>query len=187
VNAEHLKVSSSELWYEMLRDSILPWVIGGVDLGPDVLEIEPGPGLTTDLLRGRIAELTAVEFDGELAADLASRLAGTNVEVVHADAPCLPFADRRFTGAASIAMIHHFPTSSQDQLFAEVARVLQPGGVFVTFDGMASPAAATLHEPDIYNPVNPSTLESRLLSAGFASVELQTLHLAWAAKARVGT
>ena len=174
----------------MLRDSILPWVIGTVDLGDDVLEIGPGPGLTTDLLRGRVAALTAVEFDDELAADLSSRLAGTNVEVVHADASSLPFADRRFTGAASIAMIHHVPTSSQDQLFAEVARVLRPGGVFAIFDGMANPGLAMLHEHDVYNPIDPiasSALESRLLRSGFASVELQTMHLAWAAKARVNT
>jgi SAM-dependent methyltransferase len=171
----------------MLRDSILPWVIGSVDLGPEVLEIGPGPGLTTDLLRARTVALTAVEFDDELAADLSSRLAGTNVEVVHADAPSLPFADHRFTGAASIAMIHHVPTSSQDKLFAEVARVLQPGGVFAIFDGLSNPGIAMLHEHDIYDPVDPSTLESRLLGAAFAAVELQTMNLGWAATARVGT
>ncbi len=165
----------------------MPWVIGTVDLGQDVLEVGPGPGLTTDLLRDRVAALTAVEFDNELAADLSSRMGGTNVEVVRADVPSLPFADRRFSGAASFAMIHHVPTSSQDQLFAEVARVLQLGGVFAIFDGMANPGTATLHEDDIYDPVDPSTLESRLLGAGFASVELQTIHLGWAAKARVGT
>ena len=85
----------------MLRDSVLPWVIDTVDLGQDVLEVGPGPGLSTDLLRDRVAALTAVEFDKELAAGLSSRLAGTNVEVVHADPPSLPFADGRFTGAAS--------------------------------------------------------------------------------------
>ncbi|HWE69474.1 MAG TPA: methyltransferase domain-containing protein, partial [Acidimicrobiales bacterium] len=133
------------------------------------------------------AALTAVEFDEELAADLSSRLTGTNVEVVHADASSLPFEDRRFSGAASIAMIHHVPTSSQDELFAELARVLQPGGVFAIFDGMANPGLAMLHQGDIYNPVDLSTVESRLMRAGFASVERQTMHLAWAAKARVGT
>ncbi|HWD52819.1 MAG TPA: class I SAM-dependent methyltransferase [Acidimicrobiales bacterium] len=186
MNPEHFKLCSSQYWYDMLRDSILPWVIGSADLGQDVLEVGPGPGLTTDLLRDRVAALTAVEFEDELAAFLSARLAGTNVGVVHADATALPFEDGRFTGAASFAMIHHVPTSeSQDQLFSEVARVLQPGGVFATFDGMANPGTAALHARDGYNPVDPSTLESRLLAAGFASVELQIIHLGWAAKARV--
>ena len=56
------------------------------DLGDDVLEVGPGPGLTTDLLRQRVAKVTAVELDEQLATALAGRLAGTNVDVVHADA-----------------------------------------------------------------------------------------------------
>jgi ubiquinone/menaquinone biosynthesis C-methylase UbiE len=98
------------------------------DLGDDVLEVGPGYGATTDVLRERVAKLTAVEIDPALAAVLADRLAGANVTVVEGDATALDFDDGRFTGATCFAMLHHVPTSElQDQLFAEVARVLRPG------------------------------------------------------------
>jgi SAM-dependent methyltransferase len=181
VDSEHLQISSSEFWYQRLRDILMPLVIGSVDLGDDVLELGPGAGLSTELLRARVRALTAVELDGEMAATLSSRLAGTNVEVVHADATDLPFEDRRFTGVASFSFLHHMPTAElQDLLFGEVARVLQPGGVFAAYDGTASTQIANLHAGLPYNPVDPNTVEPRLLGAGFATVELQTLDLGWA-------
>lgn len=164
----------------------MPWVIGTVDLGDDVLEVGPGPGLSTDLLRVRVATLTAVEPDGELAAGLSSRLSGTNVETVHAELTALPFEDCRFTGAVSFSTLHHVPTlEMQDQLLSEVARVIQPGSVFAAYDGIANQKVANLHGDLTYNPVDPSTIEARLLGAGFASVELHTVEgLRWTAIAR---
>lgn len=70
----------------MLRTDLLPWVEAAGELGDDVLEIGPGPGLTTDLLRERVARLTAIEVDHDLAEPLRRRLAGTNVEVLWGDA-----------------------------------------------------------------------------------------------------
>src|SRR5438067_2807222 len=131
MNSEHLRLCSSAEWGKNVADVLFPWVLGERDLGADVLEVGPGPGLTTDLLRQRVKKLTAVEIDPSLAAPLAARLAGTNVEVVNADATDLPFDPGRFTAATSFTMLHHVPTVElQDKLFAEVARVLQPGGVF---------------------------------------------------------
>jgi SAM-dependent methyltransferase len=184
VNVEHLRLLSSQYWYETLRDSIMPLTLGTVDLGEDVLEIGPGPGLSTDLLRDRVGSITALELDLQLADALSARLAGTNVEVVHVDGPPLPFGDRRFTGAASFVMFHHVPTEEmQDRLFAEVARVLQPHSVFAAFDATRSEELAKFHGNDVYNAINPDTLEPRLLNAGFAAVELQTLSDGWAVRA----
>jgi ubiquinone/menaquinone biosynthesis C-methylase UbiE len=183
VRSAHLAISSSEYWHETLRDEIMPWVIGSVDLGDDVLEVGPGPGLSTELLRARAARLTAVELDGEMAVGLFSRLSGTNVEIVQAEVTGLPFKDCRFTGAASFSTLHHVPTlEMQDQLLGEIARVLQPGSVFAAYDGIANQGAADLHADLTYNPVDPSTIEARLLGAGFASVEVHTVAgLRWAA------
>src|SRR5205085_2692585 len=84
-------------------------------------------GRTTDVLRHMTPRLTAVEVDVELAQALAERLAGTNVEVVHADATDLPWPDDRFTAALSFIMLHHVPSpAQQDRLLAEVVRVLRP-------------------------------------------------------------
>ena len=65
----------------LLKDNLLPFAFGDRshgDLGDDVLEIGPGPGLTTDLLRVDLVKLTAIELDPALASALSDRLTGTN-------------------------------------------------------------------------------------------------------------
>jgi ubiquinone/menaquinone biosynthesis C-methylase UbiE len=169
----------------MMRDIIMPWALQEVVLGDDVLEVGPGPGIVTDLLRASVDRLTAVELDDDLADALATRMRGTNVEVVNADATAMPFDDQRFTGAVSFTMLHHVPTAAaQDQLFTEVARVLQPGGVFVASDSVASPDLEALHDDDVYNPVDPAGMEARLAAAGFSSVEVRANEFGWASHAR---
>ena len=184
MNADHLELCASEGWQEVLRDLILPYALADTRLGDDVLEVGPGPGMATDLLRVDLVRLTAVELDEDLAGALAARLAGTNVEVVHADATAMPFEDGRFSGAVSFTMLHHVPTGDlQNRLFAEVARVLRPGGIFVASDSVASAELAALHVDDIYNPVDPATIEERLLGAGFATVDVRSNEFGWAAHA----
>lgn len=175
---------ASDEWRDTLRDHILPWAVDGAGLGDDVVEIGPGPGRTTDLLGPGLARLTAVELDAGLAADLAGRLAGTNVAVVHADATALPFGDGRFSGAVSLTMLHHVPTAErQDFLLAEVARVLRPGALFVAADSLASDELAAFHTDDVYNPVDPATVGDRLRAAGFRTAEVRTNPFGWAAHA----
>ena len=53
MNEFHLQMLASPMWAEMLQRDLLPWVDSVADLGDDVLEVGPGPGLTTDLLRER--------------------------------------------------------------------------------------------------------------------------------------
>src|SRR5215472_8776425 len=77
MNEMHLRFLASPEWKAMLESDLLPWVCQVADLGDDVLEIGPGPGLTTDLLRERAAKVTAVKLDDALAAGLAARLAGS--------------------------------------------------------------------------------------------------------------
>ena len=86
----------------MVEELVLPAALADVDLGGDVLEIGPGPGFTTDVLRTRAERLTAVEIDPPLADALARRLAGTNVKVIEGDASALDLPSDRFTGAASL-------------------------------------------------------------------------------------
>jgi len=50
-----------------------------------MVEVGPGFGLATDVLRQRVGNLTAVEIDPALAVGLALRLTGTNVNVLQAD------------------------------------------------------------------------------------------------------
>jgi SAM-dependent methyltransferase len=185
VNREHLELCASTEWRDLLRDEIFPYATSGARLGDDVLEIGPGPGVTTDLLRHQADKVTAVEVDAELATALAARLAGTNVTVVHGDATDLQFEDGRFTGAIAMTMLHHVQTDElQNRLIAEVARVLEAGGQFVASDSVHSAELAALHAGDTYNPIDPATLEDRLEHAGFVDIALRVNPFGWAAQAR---
>jgi SAM-dependent methyltransferase len=174
MNERHLQICASAEWAETVKLEILPWARGKRDLGQNVLEVGPGPGMTTDILRQSVARLTAIEVDPVLAAALAHRLSGSNVDVVHGDGAALPFEDRRFSGATSFTMLHHVPTAAlQDRLLSEVRRVLRPGGLLIGVDSIDGPEWRELHIGDTCVPVDPDTLAGRLQQAGFVDVEVE--------------
>jgi ubiquinone/menaquinone biosynthesis C-methylase UbiE len=185
MNEAHEHCGSDE-WRTVIRDVILPWAMGEVDLGDDVLEVGPGYGATTDVLSTKAARLTSVEIDDQLATMLTERFAEQpTVEIVRGDATDLTYPDGRFTGAACFTMLHHVPSVElQDKLFAEVARVLQPGAALVASDSLASAELEAHHEGDTYNPVDPDSLPARFRAAGFADAEVRTNPFGWAAVAR---
>lgn len=186
MNDDHLNVCASAEWGAFLAETIFPAVLDGVELGDDLLEIGSGPGLTTDLLKTRVAQLTAVELDPTLAASLATRLDGANVEVLNADASDLPLPNDRFSAAVSFTMLHHVPTVDlQDRIFGELARVVAPGGTVVLNDSLGSDALRDFHHDDVYNPIDPSTLEARLAGAGLADADITVNEFAFWVHARV--
>jgi len=152
----------------------LPWVLGDGDLGPNVLEIGPGPGLTTEVLRGSLRRVTALEIDPQLAHALHARMKGSNVRVIEGDASQMPFAEAEFSGAVSFTMLHHVPSPElQDQVLREVSRVLAPGGLFVGSDSLMNWGMRILHFGDTLVPVDPDTFGARLQRAGFTVLDLQ--------------
>jgi SAM-dependent methyltransferase len=178
---------ASEDWRRLVQETILPVALQDVELGDDVIEIGPGPGFTTDILRTMTAHLTAVEVDEGLASTLAERLADGNVRVVVGDATALDFPAGLFSGAASFHMLHHIaPAGQQDRVFAELARVLIPGGVLVAADAGYMEATVGFHEGDTYNPIEPGDLTPRLSAAGFTDIEVHTHDLGWVCTARAG-
>ena len=175
MNREHLELCSSAEWADTVRQWIIPWVLDGIDLGSDVLEVGPGPGLTTDILRSMTSRLTAVEIHPDLASSLASRLADTNVEGICVDATATSLPSGRFTGAVCLTMLHHVATvEQQDAVLAEICRLLQPGGVLAGEDSLDSPELRDIHHDDTYVPVGPAGLSARLEAAGFVDVAVDT-------------
>jgi SAM-dependent methyltransferase len=175
VNLIHRWLCRSAYWRKALEQRVVPWVLSGVELGPDVLEVGPGPGLTTDLLRLRIARMTALEIDPALANSLALRLGGRNVTVIQGDATAMPFGDARFSGAVSLTMLHHVPSPElQDKLLREVRRVLKPAGTFAGVDSRQSFTMRLIHIHDTLVPVDPSTFSTRLEAAGFQDILIET-------------
>lgn len=176
MKTEHLSFLASERWAQMLQRDLLPWLLAGGSLGDDVLEIGPGPGLTTDLLRNLAPAVTAVELDASLADRLRARLAGTQVEVVHADAARSPFDDGRFSSVVCFHMLHHVTSvAEQDAVLAEVARVLRPSGAFLCVDALDTEflRAAHLEQGETFVPLDPDNLHARLTRLGFRQVQVQ--------------
>lgn len=174
MNRAHLDHLASDTWRRTLEQDLLPWIDRVAVLGDDVLEIGPGPGLTTDILRARAAGVTAVELDHDLATALADRMAGTNVTVIERDARALDVASDRFTAATCFSVLHHVPTAeAQDEIFAEVHRVLRPGAALFATDARDTELLRAFHEDDTFVPLDDDTLEARLRAAGFAHVDIE--------------
>jgi ubiquinone/menaquinone biosynthesis C-methylase UbiE len=171
MNENHARVCTSPEWAEHIQTEILPVLTAGVDLGKEMLEIGPGPGAATEWLRHRVAQLTAVEVDTAAAAALASRYAGTNVQIVTGSAAELSYPAESFDSAGCFTMLHHVPTLDlQNKILAEAFRVLRPGGVLIGSDSLASTHLHEFHEADTYNPVEPASLLPRLQTLGFSKV-----------------
>lgn len=173
MNETHLQFLASPQWAEQLSQEMLPWVAAAGDLGDDVLEIGPGPGVSTDLLREHVARLTAIEVDPSLAEALQHRLLGTNVEVMCGDGASTGLPDDRFSAATAFSVLHHVPSSEhQDQILAEVCRVLRPGGIFVGIDSRDLDMIRRGHEDDIFVPMDPEAFPERLRRLGFGDTTI---------------
>lgn len=164
----------SSRWKQRLEAEILPWSLDDVDLSGEVLELGPGPGLTTDWLRHHCGNITCLELDPKLAHSLRQRLGGNNVTVHAGDATGMPFRDGMFSAVLSFTMLHHVPSPDlQDRLFAEACRVLQPGGVFVGSDSTWSVRMWVFHIADTMVTLDPRQLPRRLKAAGLEAVTVE--------------
>lgn len=180
MNSFHLQFCASPEWRQTIEETILPLALKSVDLGAAVLEIGPGPGFTTDVLMTRADRLTAVEVDPDLAASLAARMTGTNVDVVLGDATALQFPDDTFSGAASFHMLHHIESDEdQQRVFTELARVIVPGGTLVAADGIENDLTRSFHVDDIYNPIDPDDLRRWWADAGFSAINVEVYERGW--------
>jgi len=172
MNRLHKWLCRSHRWRNTLAHR-LPWAIGDIDLGSNVLEIGPGPGLTTDLLRTSLPRLTALEIDPQLAGSLRSHLKGSNVRIVEGDATDMPFVGSEFSAVVSFTMLHHVPSPElQNKVLAEAFRVLKPGGFFVGSDSLQSCFMRIIHVGDTLVPVSPDTFGARLQGVGFEVFEV---------------
>jgi ubiquinone/menaquinone biosynthesis C-methylase UbiE len=173
MNENHATLCGSPEWAEHIQLNILPALVAGLDLGEEMLEIGPGPGAATEWLRTKVRRLVALEVDADAAEALAKRLAGTNVEIVSGDATALEYAEGSFDSVACFTMLHHVPTVLlQNRLLAEALRVLQPGGVLIGADSLASDGLHHFHAEDTYNPVEVGSFLPRLQTIGFEKITL---------------
>lgn len=107
----------------------------GADPGPfgDALEIGAGTGyFTLNLMQdGVIERATCTDISPGMLETLAANAQrlGLGVTTAPADAETLPFADASFDLVLGHAVLHHIPDLGA--AFAEIRRVLRPGGTFL--------------------------------------------------------
>jgi ubiquinone/menaquinone biosynthesis C-methylase UbiE len=171
MNAYETWFCGTRLWRWLTRRQILPWILQGSELGDHVLELGAGPGAATKEL-GRLApRVTSLEYDHAFAAMLGVRLNGSNATAIQGDASTLPFADRTFSSAMAILMLHHLRSSDlQDRAFAEIWRVLRPGGVFLAVEIQDGWLHRVGHIKSTFVPVMPASAFARLTAVGFSKV-----------------
>jgi SAM-dependent methyltransferase len=175
MNRLHRWYCQSKCWQQRLDTEILPWSLKGMDLGGEVLELGPGPGLTTDWLRHHCGRITCLELDPNLARSLRQRVVNTGITVETGDATAMPFRDRMFSVVLSFTMLHHIASSTlQDRLFGEAYRVLKPGGVFAGSDSVWSMWMQMFHIADTMVSIDPGLLPGRLEAVGFKDVVIET-------------
>jgi SAM-dependent methyltransferase len=187
VNALENWFCSTSLWRKITRDQLLPWTLAGAILGDHLLEVGAGAGAATPELRKRVPRLTSLEYDHALVARLAQRNASGG-SAVQGDAAALPFANGTFTSAIAVLMLHHLRSSDlQDRAFAEVHRVLRPGGRFCAFDIQDGWLNRVVHIKSTFVPIQPQTVAARLTRAGFANISVDSRSGAFRFHASKGT
>lgn len=140
-----------------------------------VLEIAPGPGRVTRDIRPT-GRLVGLEYNEGMIAE-GRAACGGKAEFVQGNAFALPF-NEPFDLVYSFRFIRHFHREDRERLYAEVRRVLRPGGHLV-MDAInvrvskplrdANPGEYVVHD-ELYTP---EQLRAELVGAGLEPVALE--------------
>ena len=109
-----------------------PWAMGRLAPGERVLDLGSGAGtdsLIAAQMVGEQGHVTGIDMTPEMLAKAraaAAEMGATNVEFVESEAERLPFPDASFDVVISNGVIDLIP--DKDAVFAELFRVLAPGG-----------------------------------------------------------
>ena len=97
-----------------------------------ILEIACGPGRLTADVRG-VSFGVAVDFSPGMLATARRRTSNGSGRwsFARTDAFGLPFRDATFDVVYTLRFVRHFQIEDRERLYAEISRVLRPGGVFM--------------------------------------------------------
>ncbi len=170
MNAFHRWYCRSAHWNRALAD-LVPWALDGLRLGDHVLELGAGSGGATRWLAAHTARVTTIDLEPSYPVVRTPLV----VHAVRGDATILPFRASTFSAVVAFTMLHHVGSVTlQQQLFAEVARTLRPGGIFAALDVQGSTALRLIHVGDTWMPIAAGTLPARLATVGLHRVVVAT-------------
>lgn len=171
--------------YDQLRPGDADWlelfaavVREGDLLGQRVLDVGCGTGRFAAALSDQGAEVWGAEPEQRMAAQARERL---GERVVEGSAEALPFSAEQFDRVTMWRVVHLLERAAA---FREIHRVLASGGriVIVTLDPTCFPGYwlnqffPSLESIDRARYPEPDTLINELTAAGFAPVQIATLH-----------
>jgi len=146
---------------------VLKGVAGGGVAGKRVLEVGAGRGGGASLVARMLgpASVVAVDYSaGAVALARRRHAAVGNLEFREGDAEALPFPDSSFDVVLNVESSHCY--GSIDRFFAEVARVLRPGGFFAMCDFRSSAADMAALEAALRAQPSLALVEREDITAG---------------------
>jgi len=137
-----------EILFTGMADVMRRQVIGelsGLPRSPCVLDVGCGTGRLLQQLHAALpqARLHGIDMSEAYVRHARARL-GERALVEAGNAEELPYADHSFDAVVSVFMFHELPGRVRRRVFAEMVRVLKPGGVLVIED-----AAQLADSPDL--------------------------------------
>ncbi len=162
--------------------------LAGVLPGDRVLDIGCGTGALTLPAKeraGATGEVAGIDASLPMI-DVARRKAqkrGLDVDFRLAAAEALPYPDGHFDLVLSSLMLHHLPDDVKRQAFAEVRRVLKPGGRFLAVD---LEPGQSLHGPLSLLRRHAHTIPVRDLAPALAAAGFENVETGATASSRLG-
>lgn len=186
--------SSTPWWYDIRGFFILTFAYNstlgtqlrffGPNFGSEHIEVACGTGTLLELvLRWRrwkrlsAAHIVGIDYAESMLAGARRRFAGTpNIELRHADAANLPFAESSFDTANVANSVHCFP--DVDGALKDIARVLKPGGTLAAnvllYPRGIWPLSAIarrinnwgIRKGILYTPYHQDDIRQRIIAAG---------------------
>ncbi|MDB4966235.1 MAG: putative SAM-dependent methyltransferase [Myxococcales bacterium] len=153
-----------------------------------IVDVACGPGTLSLVAARRVARVDAIDFSPDMVKQLELRAAAagiTNVESRVGDGEALPYPERSFDAAFSMFGLMFFP--QRDRGFAELRRVLKPGGcavvsswqvatrapVLETLLGAISAVLPGFPPPEQPGPLgDPDEFRRELQTAGFDEIDV---------------
>ena len=153
--------------------------LGSPSPGENVLDVGCGTGTLAIAIRPRVGEGEVRGIDAspemiEVAQEKAAK-AGAEINFQVALIEAIPFPDASFDLVTSSLMLHHLPDDLKRKGFAEIRRVLKPGGRFLAMDFAANSHGPIGHLLSAFGHSRGESivdvLTPMLKEAGFAEAE----------------